>query len=175
MESLENIENYVLEMFHLFPPAAFVFRRVTQPFVVSLNSGEYQIQKDDLLCGNVYLCQRDPDIFDNPDDIDMHRFKTIPKLKEYLTCFGAQFDQESIPEIHKCPGQKLALTLAKIFVSHCLFLNSEHLTKPTWSGKKVKRVVGTDKPVKVKNLTYKRPESGETETPVEEFEQNGVA
>ena len=175
MKTLENIDNYVLEIFRLFPPAAFIFRRAKEHFVISLNSGDYQVQKNDLICGNVYLCQRDPDIFDDPDTIDIHRYKAAPKLKDYLTCFGASFSQENVPDIHKCAGQKLALTFAKIFACHSLFIDIEYSTMPTWSGKKIKRIIGTDKPVKVKKLSYMCPNIDINEnktTVVEEIKEN---
>jgi len=148
LSTMENLENFLLEMFRLFPPATFVFRRATQNFVMTLK------YKDDLLCGNIYLSQRDPEIFKNPDTMDMNRFKKEPHLKNYLTCFGVSFEQESAPDVHKCAGQKLALTFAKLFITHFLSVDIEFAGKPTWSGKKIKRFIGTDKPVKVKAFRY---------------------
>ncbi|XP_066920263.1 uncharacterized protein [Clytia hemisphaerica] len=152
LNSATDVENYTLEIFRLFPPASFVFRRVTENFVLPLKSGNYQVNKDDLLCGNVYLSQRDPDIFDNPDKLDPDRFQRQPHLKDYLTCFGAPFLQDSVPNIHKCGGQKLALTFAKVFVMHLLTLRIEYDGQPSWSGKKIKRIIGSDKPVRVKAI-----------------------
>ena len=156
LSSMENLDNFMLEMFRLFPPATFVFRRVTQNFVMTLKTGNYQLHKDDLLCGNIYLSQRDPEIFKNPDTMDMNRFKRQPNLKDYLTCFGVSYGQESTPDIHKCAGQKLALTFAKLFITHFLSVDVEFASKPTWTGKKIKRFIGTDKPVKVKTFRYTR-------------------
>ena len=152
LKNATNVENYTLEIFRLFPPAAFVFRRVTENFVLPLKSGNYQVNKDDLLCGNIYLSQRDPDIFENPDKLDPDRFKRQPHLKDYLTCFGAPFLQDSVPNIHKCGGQKLALTFARVFVMHLLTLKIEYDGQPSWSGKKIKRIIGSDKPVRVKSI-----------------------
>ena len=151
---LENIANYTFEIFRLFPPACFVFRRAKNSFVMPLGCDNFQINKDDYLCGNIYLSQRDPNLFDDPDSLDFHRFKRQPKLKDYLMCFGASFSQTSRPDLHKCAGQKIALAFAELFVINSLSLHIEYNGKVSWTGKKVKRIIGTDKPLKIKSAKW---------------------
>ena len=168
LSKLENIKNYTLEIFRLFPPASFVFRRADESFVMHLQNGNFQINKNDYLCGNVYLAQRDPAIFDKPDELNFHRFRENPELRDNLTCFGFSFTQESQPDLHKCAGQKIALLFAQMFVIHNLSLYIEYNEKPIWSGKRVKRVIGSDKPLNIKSIRYAPPQQ-------EQHNNNGQA
>lgn len=152
LKTLSYCKAFFLETCRLFPPAAGVFGSATKDFVLESTSGYFQIQKGDLLCGNVYGAQRDPRIYKNPNEFSLRR--PLDLLKQYNFTFGGVLNEDPSHTNHKCIGQDLAETISKVFLiffTKCTVIPLQH---PNYTGKVIERLAGSDKPLRIKSFYY---------------------
>ena len=53
----------------------YMFPKFRNDFILESESGHFSIDKGQLLVGNVHLVQRDPDVFEKPEEFLPSRFK----------------------------------------------------------------------------------------------------
>lgn len=154
LSQLENIENFILEVVRMHPPAFMMFGEACMDFVLKARLGSFNIKKGSLICGNIYQIQRDASIFQNPNNFEFDRFTRNPELKRYLVAFGGDYLHEQDILSHKCIGQHMTLSVMKICVSHMLFCTLEFASNVKWTQTKIKRYSASDKPVVMSIFSY---------------------
>lgn len=152
-QRMENIQSFLLETLRLFPPAPYIFRRAQQDFVLSTQSGNFQINKGNLLQGNIYLSNRDPKVFEDADVFQALRFAQSPELKNSIASFGIPETPGKLQEQESsCAGPQIIMMLGQIILGQITRAEYEFCSEPTYTGKSIRRFTASDKPVKVKTF-----------------------
>ncbi|XP_060586109.1 putative cytochrome P450 120 [Ruditapes philippinarum] len=109
LENEDLIESVVLEVLRLYPPFIGGRRVIAQEFT----AGGYKMPAGHAILYLTYLAQRDPTVFDNPDEFKPGRWHGKNKNdRDKLFCFG------SGPR--SCLGQKLVWTLIKTVIKELM-------------------------------------------------------
>jgi len=149
---LHYMNSFFLEVIRLHPSAIKVYRRMSEQHMLESTTGRYNINKDELLCGNLYSVHRDPTIYDNPNQFSLHRPKKLVTKHNYT--FGGTYEQEAKPDNFKCPGQNISEIIIKVFsmfVTRCTIVPIE---TPVYTGKNMSRLEGSDSPLRIKTFCY---------------------
>jgi len=159
INSLVHIENFLMEILRLHPPAKSIFGIATQNFTMESQCGFFSVKEGELLCGDLYWTLRNPKVFVDPDTFVFDRFTKMPELKKYMCAFGGNY-YDNIKSFHKCIGQHFSMTLLKMCICHLMFCEYEPSCEPKWTGRKITRIPASDKPFTVHTFEYRRETSG---------------
>ena len=133
MQGLPSLDETLREVLRLHPPVFFIYGRATRDRVIESVSGEFAIARGDLVLGVIPMAQRDPDVFDQPEQFNPGRFRD-PRASEHLIWPRGPHDDPVPPEGRTCPGKDVALVIAKLFCAELLPNYDWTLEKtPAWS------------------------------------------
>jgi prostaglandin-endoperoxide synthase 2 len=133
MQGLPSLDKTLREILRLHPPVFFVYGRATRDRVIESASGEFAIAEGDLVLGVIPMAQRDPGVFDHPEQFDADRFRH-PRASEHLIWPRGPHDDPVAPEGRTCPGKDVALVIAKLFCAELLPNYDWRLKNiPAWS------------------------------------------
>lgn len=109
LEDNDMLESVVLEILRLYPPFVGGRRVITQDFT----AGGYKMPAGHAVLYLTYLAQRDPTVFDNPDDFRPDRWHNQNKEdQDKLFCFGQG--------PRNCLGQTLVWSIVKTVIKELM-------------------------------------------------------
>ncbi|KAK3739600.1 hypothetical protein QZH41_011218, partial [Actinostola sp. cb2023] len=105
MKKMKQLDRFILEVvFRLSPPVPVLFGRANKDLLLQSSSGSFEVKSDELIVGNVYLIQRDPTVFANPDAFLPSRFED-ESLLHHMVFFNGPYQEVATPRNHYCPGK----------------------------------------------------------------------
>lgn len=154
LDVLFHIESFIYEVMRLHPPAKCIFGIANEDFIMNSQCGLFKVQQGEQLCGDIYWTQRDPEIFEDPNDFDFERFASNPELVNFIFAFGGNF-YDTPKSFHKCIAQHFSLKVLKLCVCHLMYSDIKSSCRPKWTGRKFWRLSASDKPFTVRSFKYK--------------------
>lgn len=129
LSSLKTVHQLFLEVCRLFPPAAAVYRKLKDDYVIESTSGRFELEKGGLISGKLMGVHRDSELYVNPKVISLNR--DIEILEENIYTLGGKFNEIPTPTNFKCPGQSFGIIITKLFMMYltkCLVVPVSDLT-----------------------------------------------
>ena len=155
LPTLQNIHAFYMEVLRVHP-IPVIYGRAKKDFLMKSTSGTFDVKENDLLCGMPYYVHRDPNLFEDPNDFNMHR--PVKQTEKYNFTYGGYYYGKAGGNNHKCAGDILLVHIIKIiimFYTKCTFVPAE---VPTFTGKNIVRKFGSDEPLKLLEFVYKHSE-----------------
>ena len=152
LDNLHYINKFYLEAHRLFHPPATNYNIAIKDFILDSSSGYFQIRRGDLLIGNRQAAQRDPSLFEQPDNFSLYR--NVELYEKYVKSFGGRFSQAADIRNHKCTSQIISTYISKIFLVFITKCDIEVRSSLVYQGLSVIPVKAYDEPVAVKKFSY---------------------
>ena len=111
--TLTNLTKFCLEVIRMHPSANFQYFRATEDFKLKSSNGYYKIKKGDYININSLTTQRDPEIWEHPNEYHLNR--SIEDYQKYLVGFGIPRWDKQRAKGGDCPGVDLVLKVLKVF------------------------------------------------------------
>jgi hydroperoxide dehydratase len=131
------LKNAIRETLRLHMPAPFAFAKAREDLVIESASGRFQVKKGEVIHGVLGCAQRDPRVFDRPDEFVAERFEDDEMGRGLVWAHGR--DSESpAPSNHMCTGRDVVyLTLHSFFFKLLHGFEWSLKEQPVWSDTKL--------------------------------------
>lgn len=129
------VDAFLNEVLRLHPPVSFIFGRATKDRSLASRSGDFAIQRGDLLMGVMPFVQRDPRLFPEPERFDLARYDQ-PEATHRLIWPRGPADIAATTGDRMCPGKDPALAIARIFCTRIARYSWMLDEPPRWDHKR---------------------------------------
>eukprot|EP00795_Rhopilema_esculentum_P010531 gene10531-19258_t len=153
---LFHLENFILEVLRLNPPAPLIFGVVRSTYVLFSSSGNFTMNEGDCVVGNIFGAHRDPEIFTDPCQFEPSRF-TNDCLKDSLLSFGGRHTDEPKSSNRKCPGQDIAMVILKMCLLNLMECELKFSAWPTFENARLQRSGMPDNPLALRHFKFNLP------------------
>eukprot|EP00111_Clytia_hemisphaerica_P023979 TCONS_00070663-protein len=151
LSALPNLHKFFTEMLR-WSSKAFIYGKAKSDFQLDSTSGKFRINKGDLLCALPYFIHRDDQLFENPEQFDMHR--NPEESEKYNFTYGGRFLGQSTPSNHRCAGFSLSRDVVKTFILFFTRCQFEQIGVTEWTGGKISRKYASDEPLKLSSFKF---------------------
>jgi prostaglandin-endoperoxide synthase 2 len=124
-----GLDAFLKEVLRLHPPVFFIFGRATADFVVSSGTGQYAVERGEMLMGVIPLAQRNPALFDDFDRFDPAHGARPGSEAAMVWAHGTPA-MEPTAQNRMCAGPDFGLRIAKLFCATLLRTYEWRLKRP---------------------------------------------
>ena len=149
LSSFTNLHKFFIEMLR-WSSKAFIYGKAKSDFELDSTSGKFRINKGDLLCALPYFMHRDDQLFENPEQFDMHR--NVETSEKYNFAYGGPFLSQSTPNNHRCAGFAISRDVVKTFILFFTRCQFEQSGETEWTGGYISRKYASDEPLKLSSF-----------------------
>lgn len=140
IQKMELVKSAVYESLRMAPPVPYQYARAKEDLVIESHEARFEVKKGEILGGCQPFAERDPKVFDDPENFIASRFVGDDgrKLLRYVLWGNGPSDSSTSPTNKQCAAADLVPFFSQIFVA-TLFLRYDSFTtlKPVVHGNSI--------------------------------------